>query len=172
MKMKYKVKCKTEKEYQAIKKYLDDVGIAFKQKEGKSLKVDCNKNELLYYLSVIKIKPTSIKPCKGNEHPNAITGYRATNKNDGFGLVEQYDLISELNSMLPPEGVHSADDIREYEALMRLRDPSGLTRAVFERNSRSFVGDGHNKSENPTYTGGVDWRYEKGGEFYDDDYDY
>lgn len=151
MKFKYKIKCKTEQEYKKIKAYLDDIGIKSKQKEGKSLKVDCNKNELLYYLSVIKVKPTSIKPCKSNEHPNAITGYRAINKKDGFGLVEKYDLISELNGMLPPGGIHSADDIREYEALMRLRDPSGLTRAVFEHSKRSFVGDGYDYDDDYEY---------------------
>ena len=53
--------------------------------------------------------------------------------------------------MLPPGGVHSSDDIREYEAMMRLRDPSGLTRAVFERNSRSFVGDGYDYDDDYEY---------------------
>lgn len=141
--MKYKVKCNTEREYDQIKVYLDDVGIRYKQKEGKSLKVDCNRNELEYYLRNLGITPQSIKRCKSNQETHSIAGYRAINKKDGFGLVEQYDLISELNSMLPAGGIHSADDIREYQAIMRLRDPSGLTQAVFEHSHRSFVGDGY-----------------------------
>ena len=141
--MKFKIKCRTKDEYDSIKRICRYEGIAFKQKEGKSLKVDCNKNELLYYLNMNQIQPISIKPCKSNKSPNMITGYSAINRNDGFGLVEQYDLISELNNMLPLGGIHCADDIKEYKSMMRLMDPSGLTRTVFEHNDRSFVGDNY-----------------------------
>ena len=172
MSYKYKVKCSKISEYDSIKNYLDDIGIKFKQKEGKSLKVDCNLNELRTYLQRLNIWPLSIKPCGEQKNKVSITGYRTHNKLNGMGWETDYDLIDEINNSLPMNGIHSADDIKEYEAMMRLKDPSGLMRAVFERDSRSFTGNERGEKYNgPTTLGGVDWRYEKGGEFYDD-YEY
>lgn len=136
---KFKIKCNTQKEYENIKFYFDSVGISYKQKDGKSLKVDCCKNEIDMCCTMLGIHPVSVKACKGNEHPEAILGYRAVNKADGFGLVEKYDMVSNINKMLPSEGIHCADDIKTYESVMHAMDPSGLTKEVFEHSNRSFV---------------------------------
>jgi hypothetical protein len=130
--MKTKVKCHTQEEYEQIKIYMDSIGVDYRQKEGKSLKLDCNENELSYHLRQLDIHPVSIKPCKQNN----ITGYQAVNRGDGQGLQTEYSLQSDLHQILPP--IYSKDDYDTYKALMDLRDPSGLTRAVFEHSKKRF----------------------------------
>ena len=97
MNYKFKIKCNKQEDYENIKFYFDSVGISYKQKDGKPLKVDCCKNEIDMCCTMLGIRPVSVKACKGNEHPEAILGYRAVNKADGFGLVEKYDMVSEMN---------------------------------------------------------------------------
>lgn len=139
--MKYKIKCAFPSDYDELKKYFDFLGVKYKQKEGKSLKANCNKNTLERYCKYMEIHPLSIKPCKNNKELT-ITGYRAHNNLDGQGLQEDYDFISDTNRKLNiafPNGIKSADDIKAYNAYMRHIDPSGLTQAVFERSKRRFT---------------------------------
>ena len=113
--MKYKIKCKTQKEYEMIKSYFNDIGIDFKQKEGKSLKVDCNENELIIYIkNFLGIQPISIKPCKNKIVKCQIhNNYDEVKSDDNpspydhhikhldpFGLDEPYDIESEINRQL------------------------------------------------------------------------
>lgn len=139
--VKYKIKCAFPSDYDTLKDYFYNAGIRYKQKEGKSLKVSCNKNELLRCCENVGVHPLSIKPCKNNKEL-VITGYRAHNNLDGQGLQEDYDFISDTNRKLNiafPDGIKSADDIKAYNAYMHHIDPSGLTQVVFEHSKRRFT---------------------------------
>lgn len=136
--MKIKVKCRTEEEYRMIKSYMDTIGVDYRQKEGKSLKLDCNENEMRNYLYQLNINPVFVKPCKSQKDKPCITGYRAINRGDGHGLQEEYSLQSVLHQMLSNNPIRSKDDLDTCRALIDLMDPSGLTRAVFEHSKKSF----------------------------------
>lgn len=162
--MRWKVKCASENDYKKLKKVLREDGVAFSRKEGKSLKVDCNKDELLSYLAELRITPISIKPGKDTK---VVVGYRAHNNFDGQGLVEDYDFVGSINEMLPV--VHCADDARELSAFLHGMGP--VAREVFLHSNRRFVEDNRDYEGSPSYPSGVDWRYERGGVFCDDDYE-
>ena len=164
--MRWKVKCASENDYKKLRKAFRNDGIRFTQKEGKSLKVDCSHSELSSYLDKLRITPVSIKPGKDTR---VVVGYRAHNNFDGQGLVEDYDLVGNINEMLPV--VRCADDAKELDSFLFGLDKSGLAREVFLHSNRRFVDDGRDYEGGPSYPGAVEWRYEKGGVFCDDDYE-
>lgn len=167
---KIKIKCASESEYKLLRDYFDDIGFEYSQKEGKSLKVyNTNEHEIRHYCCVVGVHPISIKKSKKDADKVSVTGYRAHNNFDGQGLVEDYDLVGSINEMLPV--VRCADDAKELDSFLYGLDKSGLAREVFLHSKRRFVDDGRDYEGEPSYPGAVDWRYERGGVFCDDDYE-